>query len=160
MRVLGALSTFGLWCAWSKKLGDCVCSKVGVPGILALLIHGDAAMSGLGIVTEAMQMSDLEGYCIGGSVHIVINNHVGFTTLPIDGRTSEHCTDTARAIGVPVIHVNADDPEAVVRAMLVAAKWRAHWHRDVIVDVCGYRCVCFVPHRLLVANRVACVLSG
>lgn len=109
--------------------------------MLALLVHGDAAMAGLGIVTEAMQMAELEAYWIGGSVHVVINNHVGFTTLPIEGRTSEHCTDTARATGVPVIHANADDPEAVVRAFKVAARWRERWQRDVIVDVCGYRCV-------------------
>ena len=64
----------------------------------------------------------------------------GFTTLPIEGRSSEHCTDVARSIGVPVIHANADHPEAVVRALEVAADWRAAWQRDIIVDICGYRC--------------------
>ena len=81
----------------------------------------------------------VQAYWIGGSVHVVLNNHVGFTTLPVEGRTSEHCTDTARAIGVPVIHANADDAEAVVRAFEVAAEWRARWQRDIIIDICGYR---------------------
>jgi 2-oxoglutarate dehydrogenase complex dehydrogenase (E1) component-like enzyme len=85
-------------------------------------------------------MAALPAYSVGGSLHIVINNHIGFTTLPAEGRSSELCTDVATAAGVPVIHANADDAEAVVRALREAFAWREEWGRDVVVNVIGYRC--------------------
>lgn len=106
---------------------------------MALLIHGDASMSGLGIVPETLQLSRLAGYSIGGSVHIVINNQIGFTTLPAEGRSSLHSTDCAKAAGLPVIHAFADCPDSVVAAMLTAARWRWRFRSDIVVDVCGYR---------------------
>lgn len=106
---------------------------------MAVLFHGDAAMSGLGIVPETLQLSRLPGYSIGGSVHIVINNQVGFTTLPHEGRSSLHCTDCAKSAGIPVIHAFADCPDSVAAAMLTAARWRHHFRSDIVVDVCGYR---------------------
>lgn len=124
-------------------MGDaCVLRRAaGVQGVMGLLVHGDAAMAGLGIVTESLQMSTLSGYSTGGSVHCVINNQIGFTTVPENGRSSVHASDCARAVGVPVLHANADDPEAVVRAFQVASDWRARFQRDIVVDVCGYRYV-------------------
>lgn len=106
---------------------------------MALLIHGDASMAGLGIVPETLQLSRLPGYSIGGSVHIVLNNQVGFTTLPSEGRTSIHSTDCAKATGLPVIHAFADCPDSVVSAMRTAARWRHRFRSDIVVDVCGYR---------------------
>jgi 2-oxoglutarate dehydrogenase complex dehydrogenase (E1) component-like enzyme len=105
----------------------------------ALLLHGDASMAGLGIVPEALQLSKLPGYSIGGSVHVVINNQIGFTTMPKEGRSSMHCTDCAKAAGIPILHAYADCPESVVLAMETAALWRSKFHTDIVVDVCGYR---------------------
>jgi 2-oxoglutarate dehydrogenase complex dehydrogenase (E1) component-like enzyme len=116
------------------------CSNLGSKGALALLVHGDAAFAGLGVVSESFQMAALPAYSIGGSLHIVINNHIGFTTLPEEGRSSESCTDIAMAAGVPVIHANADNAEALVRALREALAWREEWGKDVVVNVCGYRC--------------------
>lgn len=96
-------------------------------------------MSGLGIVPETLQLSRLPGYHIGGSVHVVINNQVGFTTLPAQGRSSLHCTDCAKAAGLPIIHAFADSPDSVVAAMQTAARWRHRFRSDIVVDVCGYR---------------------
>jgi 2-oxoglutarate dehydrogenase E1 component len=79
------------------------------------------------------------GYTVQGMLHMVVNNQVGFTTAPREGRSSVHATDMARAVGAPVLHVNADDPEAVVAACEIAADWRALWRRDVVVDLVGYR---------------------
>lgn len=92
-----------------------VCSGWDVTSTQALLLHGDAAMAGLGIVPETLQLSKLPGYSIGGSVHVVINNQIGFTTLPKEGRSSMHATDCAKAAGIPVIHAFADCPESVVK---------------------------------------------
>ena len=107
---------------------------------MALLVHGDAAFAGLGVTAEAFQMAALPAYSTGGSVHVVLNNQIGFTTLPAEARSSELATDVATAAGFPVIHANADDAEAVVRAMRAALAWRQAWGRDVVVNVCGYRC--------------------
>ena len=125
----------------SAQLSNCsaVCSKWSTVTTMALLIHGDASMSGLGIVPETLQLSRLPGYSIGGSVHIVINNQVGFTTLPFEGRSSLHSTDCAKAAGLPVIHAFADCPDSVVAAMQTAARWRHRFRSDIVVDVCGYR---------------------
>lgn len=117
----------------------CPCRGNDVGGVLALLLHGDASLAGLGVAAEAIQLGGLPSYSIGGAIHVVVNNAVGFTTLPAEGRASQHATDVAKAAGVPIVHANADDPEALAYAFELAADWRARWHADVFVDVCGYR---------------------
>ena len=106
---------------------------------LPILVHGDAAFAGQGVVVETLQMSQLRGYRTGGTVHVVVNNQVGFTTLPQDGRTSVYATDVAKTIQAPIFHVNGDDPEAVVRVAALAVAYRQEFQRDVIVDLICYR---------------------
>ena len=109
--------------------------------IVALLIHGDAALSGQGVVAECLNMSYLDGYQVGGTLHVVINNQVGFTTDVRDDRSTEYCTDIAKMINSPVLHVNGDDPEACVRAAIMAMDYRQKFHKDVFLDL-----VCFRRH--------------
>jgi 2-oxoglutarate dehydrogenase E1 component len=97
--------------------------------ILPILIHGDAALAGQGIVYEVLQMSYLKGYYTGGTIHFVINNQIGFTTDFDDARSSDYCTSLAAAIQAPVLHVNGDDPEAVVKCVEMATKFRQQFHR-------------------------------
>ncbi|WP_025155495.1 multifunctional oxoglutarate decarboxylase/oxoglutarate dehydrogenase thiamine pyrophosphate-binding subunit/dihydrolipoyllysine-residue succinyltransferase subunit [Leifsonia aquatica] len=106
---------------------------------LPILIHGDAAMAGQGIVVEQMQMSQLRAYRTGGTIHVNINNQVGFTTPPGEGRTSVYSTDVAKTIQAPIFHVNGDDPEAVVRVAQVAFEYRQEFKRDVVIDLICYR---------------------
>lgn len=107
--------------------------------IVPVLIHGDAAISGQGIVYEIVQMAQLDGYRTGGTVHIVVNNQIGFTTNYLDGRSSTYCTDVAKATLCPVFHVNADDAEAVIQTMRMAIEYRQTFNRDVFIDLLGYR---------------------
>ena len=107
--------------------------------IIPIIIHGDAAIAGQGIVYEVLQMAQLDGYRAGGSVHIVINNQVGFTTNYLDARSSTYCTDIAKTTLAPVFHVNGDDVEAVVQAMTIALEYRQTFNRDVFVDLLCYR---------------------
>jgi len=106
---------------------------------MSVLLHGDAAFAGQGIVYETMGMSELPDYSTKGTVHIVANNQIGFTTDPRYSRSSPYCTDVGRVVNAPIFHVNADDPEAVMLVANVAAEWRATWQRDVVIDLVGYR---------------------
>jgi 2-oxoglutarate dehydrogenase E1 component len=107
--------------------------------IVPILIHGDAAVAGQGIVYENLQMSELESYECGGAIHFVINNQIGFTTDYTDGRSSHYCTSLARTLDAPIIHVNGDDPEAVTYAMELAIEYRQKFKADVFVDMVCYR---------------------
>jgi 2-oxoglutarate dehydrogenase E1 component len=107
--------------------------------VMSILLHGDAAFSGQGVVFETMHLSDLPDYTTHGTIHIVANNQIGFTTDPRHSRSSPYCTDVARVVNAPIFHVNSDDPEAVMHVCKVAAEWRATFHKDVVIDIVSYR---------------------
>ncbi len=106
---------------------------------LVILIHGDAAFAGEGIVQETLNLSQLRGYSVGGTLHIVVNNQIGFTTSPEDGRSSPYATDVARMLQVPIFHVNGEDPEAVAQVVRLAMDFRARYQRDAVIDLYCYR---------------------
>ena len=107
--------------------------------VLPIIVHGDAAIAGQGIAYEIIQMARLKGYSTGGTIHIVINNQIGFTTNYLDARSSTYCTDVGKVTLSPVMHVNADDVEAVVHSVLFALDYRMHFNADVFIDLLGYR---------------------
>lgn len=106
---------------------------------LAVLIHGDAAVAGQGVVYECLQMAYLNHYNINGVIHIVANNQIGFTTTPAEARTGLYCTNVAKSIQAPIIHVNADEPELVNKVIKMAVAYRQKFKKDIFVDIIGYR---------------------
>ena len=110
-----------------------------IKNVLPIIIHGDAAIAGQGVVYEVVQMERFKGYKTGGTIHIVVNNQVGFTTNYLDGRSSTYCTDVAKTNLCPVLHVNSDDVEAVVHAIIFALDYRMKYGRDIFIDLLGYR---------------------
>lgn len=115
--------------------GDANARKMVVP----IIVHGDAAMAGQGIVYEQIQMQSLANYTVGGTIHIVVNNQIGFTTVPVKGRSGQYASDVAKSINAPIFHVNADSMTDVQRTFRFAAEFRQKFGRDVVIDLIGYR---------------------
>jgi 2-oxoglutarate dehydrogenase E1 component len=107
--------------------------------VMAVILHGDSAFAGQGVVTETLQMSQLTGYRTGGTIHVIVNNQIGFTTTPDEYRSGEYCSDVAYMVQAPILHVNGDDPEAVVYGARIATEYRQKFGRDVVIDIVCYR---------------------
>lgn len=107
--------------------------------VVPFLVHGDAAFAGQGVCYESLQMQDLKNYTVGGTIHIIVNNQIGFTTVPSKGRSGMYASDLAKTVNAPIIHVNADDLESVHRAFKMAAEFRMVFQNDVVIDLIGYR---------------------
>jgi 2-oxoglutarate dehydrogenase E1 component len=106
---------------------------------MALLIHGDAAFAAEGVVQEILNLSQLDAYTVGGTLHVIVNNQIGFTTSPDEGRSTTYATDVAKMLQIPIFHVNGEDPEAVAQAVRLSMDFRAQFRRDVVIDMYGYR---------------------
>src|SRR5262249_3046509 len=117
---------------WLAKDGE---RKLGMP----LLIHGDAAFAGQGLVAETLNLSQLRGYRTGGTLHVIVNNQIGFTTSPSDARSTTYCTDIAKMLEVPIFHVNGEAPEACVYVAELALEFRQTFAKDVVIDFFCYR---------------------
>jgi 2-oxoglutarate dehydrogenase E1 component len=113
--------------------------KGGSEQVMPLIIHGDAAFAGQGILAETLNMATLHGYNVGGTVHVIVNNLLGFTAIPEESNSSRFATDIAKRLPIPIFHVNAEDPDAVVRVAAIAAEYRSRFHSDIVVDLVGYR---------------------
>jgi 2-oxoglutarate dehydrogenase E1 component len=113
--------------------------KGGKDTILPLIIHGDAAFAGQGILAETLNMATLHGYNVGGTIHVIVNNLLGFTALPEESNSSRFSTDIAKRLPIPIFHVNAEDPDAVIRVAAIATEYRQRFHSDIVVDLVGYR---------------------
>ena len=125
-------------------MGRCRCKQdrfndVNHEECMTMLIHGDAAFAGEGIVQETLNLSQLNGYKVGGTLHVVVNNQVGFTTLADEGRSTTYCTDIAKMLQIPIFHVNGEDPEAVAQVVKLAMEFRREFRRDVVIDMWCYR---------------------
>ncbi len=107
--------------------------------VMGLLMHGDAAFAGQGLVAETLDLSELKGYRIGGTIHVIVNNQIGFTTNPVNARSGPYCSEAAKIIQAPIFHVNGDDPEAVVHVARIATEFRQQFNKDVIIDMFCYR---------------------
>src|SRR5439155_4505707 len=106
---------------------------------MALLIHGDAAFAAQGIVQETLNLSQLPAYTIGGTLHVIVNNQLGFTTGPEEGRSTAYASDVAKMLQIPIFHVNGEDPEAVAQVVKLSMEFRQAFRRDVVIDMYGYR---------------------
>lgn len=123
----------------ARALQDDVSDRVGRE-VLPIILHGDAAFTGQGVVMESLNLSGTRGYGVGGAIHVVVNNQIGFTTSdPRDARSGAYCTDVARMIDAPVLHVNADDPDHVAIAAAIAVDYRMEFGSDIVIDIVGYR---------------------
>ncbi len=125
----------GMTRAAQRWLKDTTNRKKAIP----VLIHGDAAFSGQGIILETFQMAQVKGYTVGGTIHIIIDNQIGFTTNPENSRSTYYCSDTAKILGTPVLHVNGDDVESCLRAVDIATRFRQEWGRDIVINLVCYR---------------------
>ena len=122
-----------------QRGGDQQDTERNTSAVVPILIHGDAAFAGEGVVAETLNLGRLPGYTTGGTVHLIANNQIGFTTLPIDDRSTRYASDLAKGFSFPIIHVNADDADACMTAVRLAMAYRAEYHDDVVIDLVGYR---------------------
>ncbi|HLH61112.1 MAG TPA: 2-oxoglutarate dehydrogenase E1 component [Ktedonobacteraceae bacterium] len=129
----------GMTRASQEECDDPGAPELSVDRTLPILIHGDAAFPGEGIVAETLNLGELRGYWVGGTIHIILNNQLGFTTEPEDSRSTLFASDLAKGFEMPIIHVNADDPEAALTAVRIAHAYRDRFHKDILIDLVGYR---------------------